>query len=372
MFLEQSGQNLVKSADECAKQNQLEEACMPAELTTLCYLERDGRYLMLHRVSKKHDVNKDKWIGVGGHCEENESPEDCLLREVREETGYTLTDYRMRGVVTFLSGKGDYEYMFLYTASGWTGEAAPCDEGTLEWVDKEKVWKLNIWEGDKIFFRLMDEDAPFFSLKLVYDGTDRLVQAVLNGKDMELFDIADENGKPTGRVTERGVAHREGTRHHTVHMWIVRPDPAGGEVPYEVLLQKRSSNKDSNPGAYDISSAGHMQAGAGVMESAIREIGEELGIRAEADDFVHIGQHSGSFEAVYYGKPFRDSEVAEVFLYTKPVNTEKLTLQKSEVESVRWMPFDALYSAVKEGTIPNCIYLSELDMMKRYLSGVRG
>ncbi len=179
---------------------------MPAELTTLCYLERDGRYLMLHRVSKKHDVNKDKWIGVGGHCEENESPEDCLLREVREETGYTLTDYRMRGVVTFLSGKGDYEYMFLYTASGWTGEAAPCDEGKLEWVDKEKVWKLNIWEGDKIFFRLMDEDAPFFSLKLVYDGTDRLVQAVLNGKDMELFDIADENGKPTGRVTERGVA----------------------------------------------------------------------------------------------------------------------------------------------------------------------
>ena len=181
---------------------------MPAELTTLCYLERDGRYLMLHRVSKKHDVNKDKWIGVGGHCEENESPEDCLLREVREETGYTLTDYRMRGVVTFLSGKGDYEYMFLYTASGWTGEAAPCDEGKLEWVDKEKVWKLNIWEGDKIFFRLMDEDAPFFSLKLVYDGTDRLVQAVLNGKDMELFDIADENGKPTGRVTERGVTIR--------------------------------------------------------------------------------------------------------------------------------------------------------------------
>lgn len=151
-------------------------------LSTLCYLERDGAYLMLHRTVKKNDVNKDKWIGVGGHFEEGESPEECLLREVKEETGYTLTSYRFRGLVTFLSGDGVTEYMSLFTADGFTGEPVPCDEGELEWVPKDKIQELNIWEGDKLFFRLLDEDVPFFSLKLVYDGRGGLVKAYLNGK----------------------------------------------------------------------------------------------------------------------------------------------------------------------------------------------
>lgn len=164
------------------------------ELTTLCYLQQGDQYLMLHRVKKQHDVNQDKWIGIGGHVEDEESPEDCLLREVREETGFQLTSYRMRGVVTFLSGRGDYEYMFLYTADDWidpeqnarpAGTMPTCDEGVLEWVDLAKVLTLNLWEGDKIFFRLIDENAPFFSLKLVYDGTDHLKEAVLNGNRME-------------------------------------------------------------------------------------------------------------------------------------------------------------------------------------------
>ena len=155
-------------------------------LSTLCYIERDGKYLMLHRTVKKNDVNKDKWIGVGGHFEADESPDECLLREVKEETGYTLTSYRFRGIVTFVSGGGVTEYMSLFTADGFEGEPIPCDEGELEWVDIDKIETLNLWEGDKIFLRLLGEDAEFFSLKLVYDGGDRLVTAILDGKPLEL------------------------------------------------------------------------------------------------------------------------------------------------------------------------------------------
>ncbi len=156
-------------------------------LSTLCYIEKDGQYLMLHRTVKKNDVNKDKWIGVGGHFEADESPEECVLREVKEETGYTLTSYRFRGIVTFVSGNGVTEYMHLFTADEFEGKSIACDEGELEWVKKEDVLKLNIWEGDRIFLRLLADEEPFFSLKLVYDGHDTLVSAVLNGKPMELF-----------------------------------------------------------------------------------------------------------------------------------------------------------------------------------------
>lgn len=154
-------------------------------MTTLCHLERDGRYLMLHRISKENDENRDKWIGVGGHVEPGESPEDCLVREVREETGLTLTSYRFRGLVTFVSDQWGTEYLCLYTADGWTGEQRECDEGVLQWVDKEKVCDLPVWEGDKIFFRLLKEEAPFFSLKLRYEG-ERLAEAVLDGSPMKV------------------------------------------------------------------------------------------------------------------------------------------------------------------------------------------
>ena len=152
-------------------------------MTTLCYIEKDGKYLMLHRVSKKNDVNKDKWIGVGGHFEGTESPEDCLLREVKEETGLTLTSWRFRGIVTFVCDDYPMEFMCLYTADGFTGELRDCDEGQLEWVEKERLMDLELWEGDKIFFRLLAEEAPFFSLKVVYEkGV--LLEAVLDGKDI--------------------------------------------------------------------------------------------------------------------------------------------------------------------------------------------
>lgn len=153
-------------------------------LSTLCYIEKDHKYLMLHRTVKKNDVNKDKWIGVGGHFEQDESPEECLIREVKEETGYTLTDYRFRGLVTFVSGNGVTEYMSLFTATGFEGDPIPCNEGNLEWVDIDEIQNLNIWEGDKIFFRLLAEEREFFSLKLVYDGHDKLIEAILDGKSI--------------------------------------------------------------------------------------------------------------------------------------------------------------------------------------------
>lgn len=157
---------------------------MKSNLTTLCYIERDNQYLMMHRIKKEKDINKDKWVGIGGHFEENESPEECLLREVREETGLTLTSYALRGVITFISDKWQTEYMFLYTADGFQGEIGSCSEGHLEWVDKSAVYNLPIWEGDKIFFRLIEENRPFFSLKLRYEG-ENLVEAVLDGEQLE-------------------------------------------------------------------------------------------------------------------------------------------------------------------------------------------
>jgi len=149
--------------------------------STLCYLERGDEYLMLHRVKKKNDMNHDKWIGVGGKFEDKESPEDCILREAYEETGLTLTDYRYRGLVTFVSDLYPTEYMHLFTATGWTGTPHPCDEGELAWIKKADLLSLPLWEGDKIFLRLLDTDTPFFSLKLKYEG-ETLVLAVLNGE----------------------------------------------------------------------------------------------------------------------------------------------------------------------------------------------
>lgn len=152
-------------------------------LTTLCYIEKDDKYLMLHRVKKENDLNKDKWIGVGGKFEEGETPEECLLREVKEETGLTLTSYQFRGIITFISDEWGCEYMHLFTATEYEGELPEqdmkdCSEGELVWVPKKEIEKLHLWEGDKIFLRLLDERKEFFSLKLRYEG-ENLVETVL-------------------------------------------------------------------------------------------------------------------------------------------------------------------------------------------------
>lgn len=152
------------------------------KLTTLCYIIKDGKWLMLHRTKKEEDANAGKWIGVGGKLEAGESPENCLFREVFEETGLTVKSHRFRGIVTFISDKWDDEMMFLYTVDDFDGNIKPCDEGDLKWIDEADVPSLNLWEGDKVFIKLLCENSPFFSLKLSYTG-ETLSRIELDGKE---------------------------------------------------------------------------------------------------------------------------------------------------------------------------------------------
>lgn len=157
--------------------------------TTLCYIEQNGCYLLLHRVKKEHDINHDKWIGVGGKFEEGESPEDCVRREAREETGLELINPRYCGIVTFVSdGMNEVEFMHLFQVKHFTGELKDCDEGILEWVPKDKFAELPHWDGDRIFLTLMDRELPFFSLKLTYKGS-TLTEALLNEKPVDYHDF---------------------------------------------------------------------------------------------------------------------------------------------------------------------------------------
>ncbi|MCD8154006.1 MAG: 8-oxo-dGTP diphosphatase [Clostridiales bacterium] len=158
---------------------------MKSPMTTLCYIEKGGAYLMMHRVKKKKDVNQGKWIGVGGHFEPGESPEECLLREVREETGLTLLSWRFRGIVTFSQEGYGTEYMCLYTADEFEGQETDCEEGILEWIPKKEIQGLSLWSGDRLFLDLLVRDAPFFSLKLSY-REETLVEAVLDGHPIPL------------------------------------------------------------------------------------------------------------------------------------------------------------------------------------------
>lgn len=158
------------------------------ENTTLCYIDSGTSYLMMHRTKKKNDINEGRWIGIGGHMEEKESPEDCILREAKEETGYDLTGLRFRGIITFVY-RNITEYMCLFTASAAMDRLIPCDEGELKWIPKEEIRSLNLWEGDRIFLRLLEENVPFFSLKLVYGDNNELIQAVLDGKEVPKEDF---------------------------------------------------------------------------------------------------------------------------------------------------------------------------------------
>lgn len=332
-------------------------------LTTLCYIEKDNSYLMLHRNKKKDDLSKDMWIGVGGHFEEGESPDECLMREVREETGLTLTSYRFRGVVTFLSNEAEGEYMFLYTADGFEGEITNCNEGELCFVKKSELNKLYFWTGDEIFLKLIRENYQVFNLKLEYNDK-TLKRAVLDGKELELFDVLSDDFKETGIVRERSIVHEIGSWHKTSHVWIVRKTEKG----FDVLLQKRCSSKDSFPGCYDISSAGHIPAGHDFLESAVRELHEELGIDAKQDELVPIGVHKCMTDTTFYGKPFLNNEYSNVYIYDGAnLDISILCLQKDEVESVMWMDYDEGTEKLFDGTIKNCVLKDEWDMIGEYL-----
>ena len=153
--------------------------------TTLCYIEKDGCYLMLHRTKKKNDVNEGKWIGIGGHIEENEAPDECILREVKEETGLTLLNLRPRGLVTFVSDVWEGEWMHLFTSDRFEGTLTECNEGVLQWVKKDDITNLPLWEGDRIFLDLLNKDIPYFHLKLVYEG-EKLTKAVLDQTQLDI------------------------------------------------------------------------------------------------------------------------------------------------------------------------------------------
>ncbi len=159
---------------------------MKTPLTTLCYIEKENSYLMLHRITKKNDENHDKWIGLGGHFEKGESPEDCVKREVKEESGLTLNSFKFRGIVTFNLSDTLTEYMHLFTSTDFSGTLIDCDEGKLEWVEKSHIKNLELWEGDKIFLDLLEKNAPFFSLKLNYMEDGKLIYAELDGKKLNL------------------------------------------------------------------------------------------------------------------------------------------------------------------------------------------
>lgn len=148
-------------------------------LSTLCYIEKDNKYLMLHRTKKENDINKDKWLGIGGKFEEGESPEECIIREVKEETGLILKSYKLRCIVTYTSNKWETEYIYVFTSNDFTGEQIECDEGDLQWIDKNEVIKLNTWEGDRIFVEKIQKDNTFFTVKFIYDE-EKLVKYSLN------------------------------------------------------------------------------------------------------------------------------------------------------------------------------------------------
>lgn len=181
---------------------------------------------------------------------------------------------------------------------------------------------------------------------------------------MEIFDIVDENGIPTGETIQRTVAHDKGIRHRTAHIWIVRNTDNGCEV----LLQQRSYNKDSFPGRYDTSSAGHIRAGDEPLDSALRELGEELGIKAEPAALTYIGKFPIQYEKEFFGKPFRDCEVAFVYLYTEPVDINALTLQAEEVESVKWFAIDEVYKACVNHSPEFCVPVDGLNLVRRYMT----
>lgn len=179
---------------------------------------------------------------------------------------------------------------------------------------------------------------------------------------MEIFDIVDENGEPTGVVKERTKVHEDGDLHRTAHVWILRDNDNGGQ---DILLQKRSANKDSFPGCYDISSAGHIPAGSGYVESALRELKEELGIDAVAEELIDCGIRRLSDTNIFYGKVFKDNRIMRIYkMKRNNIAIEKLTLQKEEIESVIWMDYEACVEAVRNNTIKHCILLDELMQLK--------
>ena len=179
----------------------------------------------------------------------------------------------------------------------------------------------------------------------------------------EFLDIVDENGQPTGEIIDRETAHAKGILHRTSHVWLARRKK--GKV--QILLQKRAKHKSSFPGCYDISSAGHIPAGNSYEVSALRELEEELGVKAEGKDLIYCGDRKVIWDDVFFGKPFHDRQISRVFLLWLDREESEFTLQESEVDGVLWMDFDQCYVGVQKNLFENCIVLEELEIIRKVL-----
>ena len=247
------------------------------------------------------------------------------------------------------------------------GDAAPYGCGNII-IIKEDYESLNpCTRSHSVTTRLRAMQEKIAErAKLWYKKDNKSVKEVFPMPEM--LDIVDENGLPTGQAVPRTVAHAEGLRHRTSHVWIVRKK--NGAV--QVLLQMRCAAKDSYPGCYDISSAGHIPAGDEFVESALRELKEELGVTAAPQDLHVCGLRRFRFESVFHGRPFKDNQVSRVFCLWLDKEAEDFTVQRSEIDYVKWFDLDEAIRAVDEGTIPNCIFPEELAMVKEFVAGAKG
>ncbi|MBQ9130482.1 MAG: NUDIX domain-containing protein [Clostridia bacterium] len=334
--------------------------------TTLCYILCGDEILMLHRTKKKNDENEGKYIGLGGHFLEGESPFDCVKREVLEESGILLQDPSYRGIVTFQSNVYPSEEMHLFTATLPSLPPLPeCDEGELKLISKDRLLSLKMWEGDLIFLSLLFENQPFFELTLCYEG-ETLTNATLNGRPSELFDLLDEKGERTGRFKERSLVHRDGDFHATAHVWIYRT--VNGR--HQLLLQKRAQNKDAYPGMLDISCAGHLKRGDSYEEAAARELEEELGLGAFGEDLKHVGFYERYTKEVFYNKPFLDHERSALYLLCgNNIRPEQIVCSE-ELCGVCWFDVDLLE---KDHTLggQSCLVKEELSLVLSALKNIK-
>lgn len=329
---------------------------------TLCYIESDGKYLMLLRNRKQNDPNEGKWIGVGGKREAGETPEECARREIREETGLKAVRLVPCGNVYFRSDVWEEEIMRLFLVTEFEGELTDCDEGELHWIEKDRIFDLKLWDGDRIFLKYLINGVHFDEMTLTYRG-ERLCGCTVDGEEVELIDVYNEDGSSAGYVASRDFVHWKGLWHVTNHMWIVRKGESGEP---ELLLQLRAAGKRLYPSSWDISSAGHIPAGEDALLGAVREIGEELGIRVRPDELAYIGTMVMTYDDDI-GEGYHDRERCRIYLLRSPVDISAMTLQESEVERVMWIGLDELTEAMAEGTLNHCLFEEEIDFLRPYL-----
>ena len=330
--------------------------------TTLCYIERDGKYLMLLRDRKQSDPNDGKWIGVGGKLEEGESQEECARREILEETGLKADRLEHFGDVFFHSDLWEDEIMRLYLVTEYAGELTDCDEGELHWIEKDKIFDLNLWDGDRIFLKYLINNRHFHNMTLTYQG-DHLCRCTVDGSEEELIDVCNEDGTPAGYVASRDYIHWKGLWHSTVHIWIVRSSVRGKP---ELLLQLRTAGKRLYPSCWDISSAGHIPAGEDALHGAVREINEELGLRVEPEELKYIGTMVMTYDDDV-GEGYHDREHCRIYVLQSHAEISEMTLQESEVQQVMWMEYDEIVKAMADGSLKHCLFEEELDFIRPYI-----